>query len=76
MKLLFCGDMAFTSSTGENEILNTEMVNLFREYDFKCVNFECTMKGDEIKKIGPKSVTEASKGALRPIGNRSQSVMA
>lgn len=53
MKLLFCGDMAFTSSTGENEILNTEMVNLFREYDFKCVNFECTMKGDEIKKIGP-----------------------
>ena len=53
MKLIFCGDMAFTSSTGENEILNTEMVNLFREYDFKCVNFECTMKGDEIKKIGP-----------------------
>ena len=53
MKLLFCGDMAFTSSTGENEILNAEMMKLFQECDFKCVNFECTMKGDTIEKIGP-----------------------
>ena len=53
MKLLFCGDMAFTFTTGENEILNNEMVNLFREYDFKCVNFECAMKGEKTKKIGP-----------------------
>ena len=58
MKLLFCGDMAFTSSTGKNEILNSEMVNLFQKYDFKCVNFECTMKGDIAKKIGPSLILD------------------
>ena len=30
MKLLFCGDMAFTSSTGENEILNAETISRVR----------------------------------------------
>lgn len=60
MKLLFCGDMVFTKGTGKNYFLSQGMQSLFDSYDFRCVNFECAMKGTRQIKVGPHIVLDES----------------
>lgn len=69
MKMLFCGDMAFTKSTGRNTILSNSMREVFNNHDFRCVNFECAMTGKKQKKIGPSlCLDESMKDAIKAAG--------
>ncbi len=60
MKLLFCGDMAFTKSTGKSTIISNEMQKLMSQYDLVCVNFEAAMEDKTYKpsKIGPSIIMD------------------
>lgn len=58
MRMIFCGDMAFSSNTGVETILDEKLQKLFNSYDFRCVNFECAIHGVKKGKIGPSLVLD------------------